>query len=327
MYSRHNIRMASKISSTLHRMRSIISWICLLGLAACQNGPKDINTAEGIEGTDFVLSFPAQSLPIQYADRDLAKPSSDSFFVKPSVVAQFIPDSVFRSDFKSLKNVTFYRKARYTAEETEETYIFLLAASKSKNVLYLICFDPENRFSTAMEMLSTATQSGTNAECSIDRKLTIYKNTNRVGTDKKIYYNKNAYVYNTEGMFTLILTDSNEPIEKETVYNPIDTVAAKDPLSGDYKQDDLNFVAVRDGGKKGRLQFFISISKSSGKCTGTLRGDLAQVRNKVYHYNKADDHCILEFTFNGKRLQVKELEACGNHRGLRCSFDGKFNKR
>jgi DUF971 family protein len=35
----------------------------------------------------------------------------------------------------------------------------------------------------------------------------------------------------------------------------------------------------------------------------------------------------LEFTFSGKNnIQVRELEACGNHRGVRCSFDGKFRK-
>ena len=137
---------------------------------------------------------------------------------------------------------------------------------------------------------------------------------------------RSAYVYNTEGLFTLILTESNEPVEEKTVYNPIDTLSRKDPLSGDYKQDKKNFVSVRDGGKPGKLLFFINIEKTGNGCDGSLRGDMVQVKPRVYQYNKADDHCILEFNFNGKTVQVRELEACGNHRGIRCSFDGRFKK-
>lgn len=308
-------------------MRSVVFFFCVVGILSCRTGPKDINADEDIEGSDFILSFPERQLPIQYADRDFSTPSNDSFFIKSSVLTRFIPDSIFQPDFKSLEKVKFYRKARYKAEETEETYLFLQAESKNKKSIYLICFDPENRYSAALQMLTTKPTTGGTTECSMDKKLTVYKNTTRTDSDKKTYYNKSAYVYNTEGLFTLILTESNEPPEKETIYNPIDTLASSDPLSGDYTIDENNFVSVRDGSKKGRLQFFINISKSNGKCTGSLRGDITQVRNKVYHYNKADDHCIIEFLFNGKRLQVKELEACGNHRGLRCSFDGKFNKQ
>jgi hypothetical protein len=53
---------------------------------------------------------------------------------------------------------------------------------------------------------------------------------------------------------------------------------------------------------------------------------MTEVRPRVYQYNKSDDHCILEFSFSGRSLKVKELEACGNHRGVRCSFDGRFKK-
>ena len=104
-------------------------------------------------------------------------------------------------------------------------------------------------------------------------------------------------------------------------------MSRKDPLSGDYKIDNDNFVTIRDGVKPGKLQFFININKYSLKCIGKLRGDIVQVKPKVFHYSKADDHCTIEFSFSGKRLQVRELEACGNHRGVRCSFDGKYTKK
>lgn len=294
---------------------------------ACKQTEKDINADEDIEATDFMLAFPEKQLPIQFNSKDISKKESDSFYIKSSVVAKFIPDSVFKPDFKQLKNVKFFRKARFKADETNETYLFLTAEDKNNKKVYLVCFNEKNEFATAMKLVEKTNEAGLTMEGGIDKRLTIIKTKYKETVDKKSFYEKSAFVYNTEGIFTLILTESNAPVEKGIVYNPIDTLAKINPLSGDYKIDDNNFVSIRDAVKSGKLQFFINIEKSGGKCSGRLRGDLVQVKPKVFHYSKADDHCVLEFSFSGKRLQVRELEACGNHRGIRCSFDGKFNKK
>jgi hypothetical protein len=311
-----------------HDMRKLVLWIAFsLFLFACGEKTKDINTDEGIETTDFMLSFPEKPLPIQFGSKDVTKKESDSFFIKSSVVSKFIPDSVFKKDFPKTKNTKFYRKARYKAEETEETYLFLAAEEKNKKIIYLVCFNEKNEFAAGMKLWEKSNDPGVTMEAGVDKRLTIIQTKNRETAEKKSYYEKSAFVYNTEGLFTLILTESNAPVEKQTIYNPIDTVGKKNLLSGDYKLDDKNFVSIRDASKAGKLQFFIHIEKSAGKCSGSLRGDLVQIKPKVFHYSKADDHCVLEFSFNGKRLQVRELEACGNHRGVRCSFDGKYNKK
>jgi hypothetical protein len=309
-------------------MRKALIWILSIFLiVGCQQKEKDINKDDDIEVADFISSFPQKDLPIQFNSKDLLSSESDSFYIKSNVIGKFIPDSVFKADFKQTTKVKFYRKARYTAEETNETYLFLTAEEKNTKKIYLICFNEKNEFATAMTLIEKSNEPGLYTEGGIDKRLTIIKTKHKESRDKKSYYEKSAYVYNTEGLFTLILTESNLPLEKISVYNPIDTLTQKDPLSGDYKIDDNNFVSIRDGAKSGKLQFFINIEKSAGKCSGKLRGDLVQVKPKVFHYSKADDHCVLEFSFNGKRLQVRELEACGNHRGIRCSFDGKFNKK
>lgn len=310
-------------------MRIGIIWIFLLSLifVACGQKEKDVNTADDLDNSDFIVSFPDKELPIQFNSKNLNKKESDSFFIKTSVIKKFIPDSVFKLDFRQLKNVKFYRKARYKAEETNEIYLFLTAEEKNNKKVYLLCYNEKNEFVAAMKLIEKTNEKGVTMEAGIDKRLTIIKTKYKETTDKKSFYEKSAYVYNTEGLFTLILTESNTPRETGRVYNPIDTLARKDPLSGDYKIDNKNFVSIRDGMKSGKLQFFINIEKSGGKCNGKLRGDLVQVKPKVFHYSKADDHCILEFSFSGKRLQVRELEACGNHRGVRCSFDGKFNKK
>jgi len=279
----------------MHMQRLTICALLFFLMVSCGKKTKDINADEAIETIDFIESFPQRELPIMFQQKDLKKTTSDSFFIKNTVVSTFLPDSIFKAAFPRTKDVRFYS-------------------------------DANNAFKAAMPLVEKNSNPGVSTEGGIDKRLTVIKTRNTQSKDGKAYYNKSAYVYNTEGLFTLILTESNEPVEEKTVYNPIDTLSRKDPLSGDYKQDKKNFVSIRDGGKAGKLLFFINIEKPGNGCDGSLRGDITQVKPKVYHYNKADDHCILEFSFNGKTLQVRELEACGNHRGVRCSFDGKFRK-
>ncbi len=293
--------------------------IYALIFASCSDKVKDINLDESVEVSDFIESFPLENLPIQYGQKELKKKENDSLFIKSSVVAKFLPDSIFKKIFGKIESITFHRKGRYAAEETGEIYLFLSATKKEKKAIYIVVFTKEEVYSTSMVLVERSTDPLINYEGKIDKRLTITQTKNKATSEGKS-------TYNTEGMFTLILTESNEPLKPNVIYNPIDTLPAKNPLSGNYAQDKRNFVSIRDGGKKGKLLFFIHADKSGGTCGGSLRGDIVEVRPKVYQYNKSDDHCILEFTFSGKNLKVKELEACGNHRGVRCSFDGRFRK-
>jgi hypothetical protein len=307
-------------------MRRILLWIFIAILASCSDKPVDINTDENIDVEDFIQSFPLKELPIAYTQANVTAMETDSLLIKESVVYSFVPDSIFNKEFGNAKQISFHRSARYKAEESEETYLFLKAERKTKKLIYLICFNKENVFSAAMELLGKDADPRTVSEAAVDKRLTIIKNRTKQTGDGKYYYNKSAYVYNTEGLFTLILTESNEPVEDKVIFNPIDTLPKKSVFAGDFKKDKKNFVSIRDGSKPNKLNFFIHIENSGNECEGSLRGDLEQVKPKVFHYNKADDHCILEFTFQGKQVQVKELEACGNHRGVRCSFDGRYRK-
>lgn len=307
-------------------MRFLISFLFLSMLVfSCGKKSKNINSDEPIEAVDFIESFNNRELPILFNQKEINKKENDSFFIRSKTVSQFVPDSLFKTTFGQMAGIKFYRHGKFIAD-TKETYLFLTAERKEKKAAYIICFDKDLAYSAGMELVQKNNNSEINFEGGIDKKLTVIKQRSRLSKDGKILYNKSAYVYNTEGLFTLILTESNEAIDKDEIYNPIDSFSTKDLLSGNYKQDDKNFVSIRDGGKEGKLLFFISISKKSGICEGKLRGDVVQIKPRVYHYNKADDHCILEFTFNKNKLNIKELEACGNHRGVRCSFDGVFQK-
>jgi hypothetical protein len=307
------------------RIFALLIVLALLSYS-CNRKVKDINLEETIESIDFIESFPQQDLPIRFGQKELSKKETDSLFIKSSIVAQFIPDSIFKTTFGKPASIKFHRKGRYTAEETGEIYLFLSAEEKEKKAIYIIVFTKENEYSTSMMLVEKIADPLVQYEGKIDNRLTIIQTKNKPTVDGKSTYNKNVYVYNTEGLFTLILTESNEPLKANVIYNPIDSFSAKGPLSGNYMQDKRNFVSIRDGAKKGKLLFFIHTDRSGGSCGGSLRGDMVEVRPRVYQYNKSDDHCILEFSFSGRSLKVKELEACGNHRGVRCSFDGRFKK-
>jgi hypothetical protein len=294
-------------------------------LFSCGKKVKDINGDEPIEAADFITAFPAKPLPIMFNESELNKKESDSFLIKKSTTLSFIPDSLFKPAFGSTNNIKFYRKAQYKAD-SEEIYLFLMAIRKEKKVAYIVCFDKDLIYRAGMELLDNQNLPGVSIEAGMDKKLTIVKQQNKQSKDGKLIYNKSAYVYNTEGLFTLILTESNETLEEASIYNPIDSFPAKGPFSGNYNIDKKNFISIRDDVKPNKLLFFISISKKNGGCEGSLRGDMTKVKTNVFQYNKADDHCIIEFTFTKKNIQVKELEACGNHRGVRCSFDGQFRK-
>lgn len=309
-------------------MRNIFPCVMLLlAMVSCHKKQKDINQEEDLVVSDFIQAFRTIELPMQFKSEQLDTKESDSNYIKPSVVLKFIPSSIFQKELGKMKDVTFHRKGRYTAEETEEIYLFLTAQKREKRFVYILCFDKNEIFKTGMLLIEKSFSKDVSFEAIMDKRLTItlLKNSNIL--TGKAYYQKNVYVYNTEGLFTLILTESNEPLVESEVYNPIDTLPMSDPLSGNYLQDKKNFITVRDGGKPGKLYFFIHIEKKGNACKGSLRGDMTQTKPKVFQYNKADDHCILEFSFNKAGMQVKELEACGNHRSVRCSFDGRYFKK
>jgi len=307
-------------------MRLLIAALSFfLLLSSCGKKIKDINGDEPIEAVDFIESFQNHELPINFNTVNLGEKESDSFYIKSKNVLQFIPDSLFKKSFIKATDLRFYRKGRYNAE-SEETYLFLVAEKKEKKVAYIICFDKNLNYSAGMELAQKSDDPAVIFEGGIDKKLTVIKIKNKKSAEGKIIYNKSAYVYNTEGLFTLILTESNEPVEESIVQNPIDTLPAKNPLSGNYVEDKNNFVSIRDGNKPNKLIVFMKLAKQAGKCVGTLRGDIIQVKPKVFQYNKSDDHCIIEFNFKNNSVKVKELEACGNHRGIRCTFDGNYMK-
>lgn len=300
--------------------------LVVFSLFACK--PKKANLAgdEPVEVDDFIESFQTLNLPYLISDTALSRKTKDSLLINKKIIRQFIPDSIFKRDFGKGSNPKYYALGKVPVKDGE-TYLFVKAVVPGKAVAYILCYDKENVFKAGMPIVSGAGDRRVVNEGGMDRRYSVIRNRTRKKPDGQVIYNKSVYVYNSAGVFTLILTESNETVEVKDIYNPIDSLPRKNALSGNYVKDKKNFITIRDGSKPGRLLFFVHIEKNNGDCTGELKGELDLVKPNLAQYRKADDHCALEFSFTGTAVTMRELEACGNHRGIKCVFDGTYPKK
>ena len=88
----------------MNMQRLTICALLLVLMVSCGKKSKDINTDEAIETIDFIESFPLRALPIMIQQKDLKKNESDSFFIKNTVVSQFLPDSIFKEWYSNKKD-------------------------------------------------------------------------------------------------------------------------------------------------------------------------------------------------------------------------------
>ncbi len=299
--------------------------VCFL----CSCGHKSGNTPEKekpVDLKDFMGMFPAIRLPASFGDSSLSRKSGDSA-ISANVLLQFIPDSLFHRYFGRSPKTKFYASGKVSVKKGE-TYLFVKALASSKRVLYALGFDNSDRFKAGLPLLIKDEDPDIRYASSMDSKYTITVSRLHRNPDGRNFFKKSVYVFNEEGAFTLIMTESNEQkTGPATIYNPIDTLSHKHKFTGDYIQDKRNFISVRDGRSNAVVRFFVHFEKENGDCKGELKGEARFISTAVARYNANGDPCSIEFTFTEKNVRMKELEGCGNHRGIRCYFDGVYDKR
>jgi hypothetical protein len=278
-----------------------------------------------IEPEDFQAMFRPLKLPVNFADSSLAKKSTDSPLAI-SIFSQFIDDTLIQRNFGKAIKPRLYASGKLTVKKAE-TYLFIKALSPSKKVLFVACLDNEGKFRTGMPLLIREDDTELKYSSGIDNKYAISVIRLRKDPDGRTLFVRTVYVYNAEGVFTLIMRESNEGKPKTAqIYNPIDTFAHKHKFTGDYLQDKRNFISFRDGKNNSVIRFFVHFEKDNGNCRGELKGEARFVSSTIARYIANGDPCTLEFNFSEKTVRMKELEGCGNHRDIRCYFDGVYNK-
>lgn len=304
-----------------------ISLVLLMCFAACKSKKKNLSGEEPVTVEDFIGFFQEITLPYSIADTQINKRLPDSLLINEKVFKQFVPDTVINKDYGAKAIPKLYALGKISAKD-QETYVLVKAATADKQVGYILCFDQKNIFKAAMPLVRNNSDKNKFIAGSIDKRLTITTSEVKVTPDKQRLYKLNAFVYNNVGIFTLIKIESNEQVVPKEVYNPIDTFSKKHKLAGDYILNKKNFVSVRDGRDDKRISFFVHF-ETGGKdeCSGEVKGEAVLIKPNIAQFRQVGDPCILQLIFSGNKVTIREEQACGNYRGIKCAFEGSFARK
>jgi hypothetical protein len=303
-------------------------WLIVIPFFLCCKGRKlslSGNDKVGID--DFIGSFETVKTPYQITDSVFMKDENDSSLISYPIFTQFVADTVIRKHFPKGVKPDLYPVAKIKTDK-KESYLFCDAVTDEKEILYLLCFDKSNKFVAAKVLFAYDDNPDNSAFASVDNKYTISITHQQRSEQGELLYRKDAYVLNDAGAFTLILTESNDAAAKTiAVINPIDTLSRKHKFSGDYVADKKNFISVRDGKNASTILFFVHFEKDNSSCNGELKGEAKFISATTAQFHGNSDPCTINFSFSNNKIFMKEIEGCGNHRDIKCFFDGSFFKK
>ena len=304
---------------------------CLLAAFCLFTGCSDKKKKPSLSGTDevviadFIESFELITPPYEVNDTVLAKKEKDSLIIATKIFTQFVPDSVLVKVFGKSAKPKIYLGKRIS--EKEDNYLFAKAVTADKKTMLALCFDKENNFKAFLPLLIQDANPATLQVSGINRKFEFYQSVLMKKTDGSTAEGKDVYIYNGDAeQFLLIAKDALDDRIREVI-NPIDTLQKKNKFSGDYVKDKMNIVSIRDDNKPGRINFFIHFDRNNGDCSGELKGVANYISANAAVYKQSGDACSLQFNFSSSSVSVKEIEGCGAHRGVKCSFDGTYPRK
>ena len=303
----------------------------LIGLAiaafSCKNKKTDLAGDAPVKVNDFVAAFAPITLPYTVADTNISA-LADTIKIGHKVLSQFIPDSVLEALIDTKAKYVIHPVGRINKEN--EIYLLFNVIQHDQVQEVAAVFSKENKFLAAKVLLSNdADEDGYIHSLSINKEPTFTVIKERINKEtKQLQFTKVGWVYNTAGIFMVVVNDTNEdPKKVGVVLNPIDTLPRKNKLSGEYATDKQNFMSIRDGKDANTYMFFIHFEKKEGTCVGELKGQMKMVDAATGIYSQAGDPCIIDFNFEGNEVTLKEKGSCGNRRGMECYFDDTFIKR
>lgn len=312
----------------MHWKNRLLIFCLLFGVAACSSKKKQLLDTEEVVLTEFIDFFPEITLPFHLADTMLVKKSPDSLRIGNKIFSQFVPDSVLQPVFGKKAKPQLYPIGKIEVKDAE-TYLLVKSSLGTKRAAYALVFEQDSFKSVLPLVVSTATPSTKEQQmANIDSRYTITTVRQRTAPDGQVVYQKDVFIYNPEGIFMLILTESNDQANKKNkLLNPIDTLPATHKHTGDYLGETRNLVSFRDSHRKGYLSFFIHFEKDKGACIGELKGDAQITGANSARYTENNGTCVIEFSFSGNTVTMKELEGCGSYRDIKCFFEGKFTRK
>ena len=306
-------------------MKNWFVFVLFIVLTGCAEKKIDLSGDTPVKINNFVAAFPKMNLPFAVADTNISK-VADSITIGYKAFLQFFPDSTLTQIVGNQKNALIHPVGKI--EKEKENYL-LANFTLSKKLTRLVVFvtDKKNKFVAAKLLLSTDGDKQYTHTVSINREPTFLISKEKTGNDNVLKFSRAGWVYNSVGIFMVVINDSNEDPTKANIINPIDTLPRKNKFSGEYIRDKKNFISIRDSQKPGKYLFFVHFEKNEGSCTGELKGEMKMKDPSTAQYTGNGDPCVIDFSFGVNRITLKEQGTCGNHRGMKCFFDDTFNKK
>ncbi len=301
--------------------------IAVLSILSCKHKKADLSGDAPVKVNDFIAVFSPIVLPYSVADSNI-NAGADTITIGHAVLSQFIPDSVLDQLVNVKKSFSIHPVGRF--EKEKEVYLLFNVTQKEVTQQVVAVFDKQNKYLSAKAILSNEPdEDGYTHSLSINKEPTFTVNKERINAQtKQIQFSRVGWVYNTAGVFMVVVNDTNEdPKKVGVILNPIDTLPRKNKLSGEYIANKQNFISIRDGKDANTYLFFIHFEKKEGTCTGELKGTMKIADEKTGIYSEAGDPCIIDFNFEGNDVTLKEQGSCGNRRGMECYFNDTFTKK
>ena len=299
--------------------------IAIVILAACSSNTS--NTMSGNDPEGLVNKYKILPLPFNAQDSILMDLASDTAISLQTFTNSF-SDTIFNPVFGKDRKIKLFPVGKIE-QGNKETYYLTMAKSNTLYVLYLSAYDNHKHMATMPLIISGKDTMNITNSTTIDKKLTIVVNKEWMVKNEP-YYRRVIYAYNNVGVFTTVLTETNEQRRSEsTVTNPLDTFSKRNKFSGDYSKGKGNQLYIRDGISTNEYLFFVHFKRMDQEepCNGELRGSFKMTDDVSGQYTKQGDPCGLTFTFKGQEATVKENGSCGNYRDIKCFFDDVYIKK
>lgn len=307
--------------------KSLFGCLLFLLAAACKDEPVSLSGEAPVDIKDFVAAFPQIDVPLRITDTNFVK-MADTTLISYTVFSQFIPDSILQGIInKKAKKFTIHPVGKIQKEN--ELYLLTNFTQNKKTTLFTFLLNKENKYLGNLELLQQGNKDGYQHYVSITSEPTFIISREKTNFSNETFYTRNGYAYNnSSGNFIALMNDSNEDLKRiNEIINPIDTLPRKNKFSGDYTKDKRNSISLRDGATADKYAFFIHFEKNGGDCTGELKGTLIMRDAKHGYFQESGNPCVIDFTFEGRMVTVKEQGNCGNHRGIKCFFDDSFTRK
>ncbi len=299
--------------------------ICLLSLLwGCSNKAVDLSGETTIKADNNVKAFAPIKGNYTAYDTNFVK-KADTLKIGVKALLQFIPDSAVQQMVTNEKKESIYPVG--VIEKETEKYFLILVKSKKTAKLYVYVTDDKLKYLGNKELLNNENKDAYARSVSINKEPTFVISKETYSKDKELKFSRSGWIFNAGAGFMIVVNDSNETPQNNKIINPLDTLPSLAKLSGDYKRDEKNFISIRDGKDAKTYLFFIHFEKNNADCIGELKGTLTLSSPTAGQFTQNGDPCIIDFSFSGNTVRVKEQGSCGNHRGIKCFFDDSFTRK